>query len=745
MRTGIEAVEPVPSRNAPKILAIQPSGCPRCGARLDGTYKYCPSCSYRLRPDLARALPPEAKPTSTSHRLLALGGFLGFCALLLSVVLTGMRLFGAEAKRPAAPQRSVVFEPRDVRLTSEHLHDVSWGEVAWGVYRPGGLTGPLAKMLRSFPEPEAPSAERAALVNPILDKLRSDKKEDRDAAFEALELMAVDELAENQDLRTWAVRALWGIRFRSSLQELGRAVLPDIYRIDDEFMISVSEVSQEQWFAFLVARARESGKPTPEHYIPRTWRSASGDELVPRMYSANLYDHPVTDIDPAAALEFCNWIWQEQLGADPDRVVDLPTDLEMARAGRGGYDNFPWGAHLSNQRVVLSQKLRPVRDTPERRVVGYYRGVYGLVGNAAEWIHFGQPGWEGATGIAAAGWSYLDSARRRGRESDVWQTPFSSDDLESGSWNGRADHIGFRFVVRRAPARPTFVRIEPGPVQFVARTGPVIRPREYEFIPVTDDQGNVVDHDVVSREVPRVELPASECVVLEAFGIAANEITYRQYLAFLVDVAETESPEELDKLLPRRFKYRPHPLATRDIIFRGIHGDPAKVPFLYPPGRENLPVRGISLRQAEAYAAWLSEKTGTKLRLPTAAQFIRAGRRDADTPYPWGKDTELPELICDGRADDMDRSASLYRFLDGRPEAVAGLCGNLLELVKAPGEDNGYWLAGGCYEFPPDGCTLDDFLLLEWDVVHLPIEGGENPLATQDLTGFRLVREVAEK
>jgi hypothetical protein len=30
-------------------------------------------------------------------------------------------------------------------------------------------------------------------------------------------------------------------------------------------------------------------------------------------------------------------------------------------------------------------------------------------------------------------------------------------------------------------------------------------------------------------------------------------------------------------------------------------------------------------------------------------------------------------------------------------------------------------------------------------VVHLPIEGGENPLATQDLTGFRLVREVAEK
>ncbi|MHC4409526.1 MAG: formylglycine-generating enzyme family protein, partial [Planctomycetota bacterium] len=716
----------------------------RCGARLDGTYKYCPSCSYRLRPDLTRALPPEVEPTSASHRLLALGGFLGFCALLLLVVLTGMRLFDAEAKRPAAPQRSVVFEPRDVRLTSEHLHEVSGGEVAWGVYRPGGLTGPLARMLRSYPEPEAPSAKRAPLVNPILEKLRSEEKEDRDAALEALELMAVDEQVENQDLRAWAVRALWGIRARTSLHELGRAILPDIYRIDDDFTISVSEVSQEQWFAFLVARARESAKPTPEHYIPRTWRSASGDELVPRMYSASLYDHPVTDIDPAAALEFCNWIWQEQLGADPDRVVDLPTDDEMARSGRGGsYDNFPWGAHLREQPVVLSQGLRPVRDK-DRPVVGYYRGIYGLIGNAAEWIHFGQPGYDGATGLAAAGWSYLDSARRRVREADVWQTPFSTDDLEPGSWTRRADHIGFRFVVRRAPARPTFVRIEPGPVQFVRRVSPVILQREDEFIPVTDDQGNVIDHDVVSREVPRVELPPSERLVLQAFGIAANEITNRQYLAFIVDVAATETPSELRKLLPRSFKYRPHPLATRDIIFRGIHGDPAKVPLLYAPGRENLPVRGISFVQAKAYAAWLGEQTGAKLRLPQATEFIRAGRGDADTPYPWGNDTERLELICDGRADDLDRAVSLQRFLEGRDGAVAGLCGNLLELVTAPGEDTGYWLAGGCFEFPPDACTLDDFLQLEWDVVRLPIDGGENPFVTQSLTGFRLVREVKQ-
>ncbi|MHC4938565.1 MAG: formylglycine-generating enzyme family protein [Planctomycetota bacterium] len=668
--------------------------------------------------------------------MLALGGFLGFCALLLLVVLTGMRLFGAEAKPPATPKRSILFEPKDVRFNAENLHEIGAGEVAWGVYRPGGLSGADAKLLRSYPEPEAPSIARAAEVDPVLEKLRSDEKDVRDEAIATLEVWANDDRSEAEDLRVWATRLLWALDARANIEERGRAILPDLYRIDDDYAISATEVSQEQWFAFLVARARKSGKSTPEHYIPRHWRTASGYELVPRMHSPNRYDMPVTDIDPAAALEFCNWIWEEHLGADPDRIVDLPTSLEMARAGRGGgYDNFPWGLQLTDQTAVLSQGLRPVRDR-ERPVVGFYRDVYGLIGNAAEWIHFGQPGWEGATGVAAAGWSFLDSARRRG--TDAWQTPFSSDDVEAGGWASRNEHTGFRFVVRRAPSRPAFAQVSAGPVQFVPRSGPVRPQREYEDI----------DEEIVSRIPPRVVLTPADATVDAPFEIAVNETTNRQYLAFLVDVASTETPEELNKLMPRWFKYRPHPLATRDIIYRGVHGDPAKVLYLYPPGQGNLPLRGVTFEQAKAYASWLGEKLSAKLRLPTAAEFIRAGRGDADSPYPWGEDTEEPELICNGRADDLDRSVSLYRFLEGRDGAVAGLCGNLLELVRAPGE-NGYWLAGGCYEFPPESCTLDDFLRLEWDKVYLPYddetdgsEEGEYPVATQSLTGFRLVREV---
>jgi formylglycine-generating enzyme required for sulfatase activity len=719
----IEAVETKPSRNPSKTLAIQSAGCPRCGAGLDGTYKYCPNCSYRLRPDLARAHPAETARASTSHRMLAVGGFLGFCALLLLVVLAGLRLFGNEQPAPTTPQRRIDFDIRDVRFTRSELAPISWGEVAWGLYRPGGLTGPLADLLRTVPEPDARRVDWTKSFEPILEKLRANKEEDLAATLETLEESALDQQYDKEDLRDWAQRV------RATLQERSRAILPELYRIDDDFSIALHEVTQEEWFAFLVARARKSGKPTPESYFPRVWRRASGDELVPRMYSESQYAHPVTDVEPAAAIEFCNWLWEEQFGADPDLVIDLPTYLEMTRAGRGGsYDNFPWGPHLGDEPAVLSQGLRNVREAD---VVGKLdNGILGIIGNAAEWVHFGRPRDEGVSGIAAAGWSYLDSARRRrGGDTEAWQTPFSTEDLEARGWNGRAEHIGFRFVVRPAPARPRFVHVEPGTVQFVEREGPLIRPSD------PDEEGGV-------RERPRVVLPHSERIVPLAFSIAANEITNRQYLAFLTAISESETPEVIRKyFLPNSFGHRPHPLTSRDVVYAGVHGDPAKVPWLYEPGRENHPVQGITPDQAQAYAAWLGEQTGAKLRLPTAPEFIRAGRGDLDRPYPWGDNTEVLELICDGRADDWDRAVSLYRFLDRSDVTIAGLCGNLLELVRAPGQDAGYWLAGGCYEFPPESCTLDDFLLLEWPKVWVPIDGGENTIATQSVTGFRLVRE----
>ena len=52
----------------------------------------------------------------------------------------------------------------------------------------------------------------------------------------------------------------------------------------------------------------------------------------------------------------------------------------------------------------------------------------------------------------------------------------------------------------------------------------------------------------------------------------------------------------------------------------------------------NFPVVGISWFEAEAYANWLSERTGHQYRLPTEAEWEKAARGTKGFKYPWGED-----------------------------------------------------------------------------------------------------------
>ena len=51
----------------------------------------------------------------------------------------------------------------------------------------------------------------------------------------------------------------------------------------------------------------------------------------------------------------------------------------------------------------------------------------------------------------------------------------------------------------------------------------------------------------------------------------------------------------------------------------------------------NFPVVGISWFEAEAYANWLSERTGYQYRLPTEAEWEKAARGTDGFKYPWGE------------------------------------------------------------------------------------------------------------
>ncbi|MDR1075694.1 MAG: formylglycine-generating enzyme family protein [Xanthomonadaceae bacterium] len=61
------------------------------------------------------------------------------------------------------------------------------------------------------------------------------------------------------------------------------------------------------------------------------------------------------------------------------------------------------------------------------------------------------------------------------------------------------------------------------------------------------------------------------------------------------------------------------------------------------PARPNAPVLHINVRDAEAYAIWLSEQTGRSYRLPSEAEFEYALRAGQTGRYPWGNLASPPE------------------------------------------------------------------------------------------------------
>lgn len=60
----------------------------------------------------------------------------------------------------------------------------------------------------------------------------------------------------------------------------------------------------------------------------------------------------------------------------------------------------------------------------------------------------------------------------------------------------------------------------------------------------------------------------------------------------------------------------------------------------YPKDKANHPVLFVSLDDAEAYCAWVSDKTGQKIVVPTAEQWEKAARGPKAYRYPWGNDKD---------------------------------------------------------------------------------------------------------
>lgn len=141
-----------------------------------------------------------------------------------------------------------------------------------------------------------------------------------------------------------------------------------------------------------------------------------------------------------------------------------------------------------------------------------------------------------------------------------------------------------------------------------------------------DDEPGAVD----------AERPAHPVRFERGFAIAATEITVGQFRQFVQ--ATGARPRATRR--GHSMVYEPR---TGNFIRRsGVdwqHGhDGLSAP-------ENAPVMHVSVRDAEAYAAWLSAQTGHHYRLPSEAEFEYVLRAGTVGRYPWGNAATPPPQV----------------------------------------------------------------------------------------------------
>lgn len=95
-----------------------------------------------------------------------------------------------------------------------------------------------------------------------------------------------------------------------------------------------------------------------------------------------------------------------------------------------------------------------------------------------------------------------------------------------------------------------------------------------------------------------------------------------------------------------------------------------------PAGKEDHPVVGVNVADAQAYCKWLSLKRGTVVRLPTEAEWELAAAGPTGRTYPWGEEEPSPK-----RAQYMalDTAPVGTHPAGATPEGVMDMAGNAWE------------------------------------------------------------------
>ena len=216
-----------------------------------------------------------------------------------------------------------------------------------------------------------------------------------------------------------------------------------------------------------------------------------------------------------------------------------------------------------------------------------------------------------------------------------------------------------------------------------------------------------LDEKWILKECPR------HVVTLRDFSIGKYPVTNAEYREFLLD---TQYPE-----LPTSWEFR-----------------------RYPVEKSNHPVFTLSAAAADAYAVWLSQKTGRAYRLPSEAEWEYAAAGPDGLEFPWGNSFE-PDFANTVETG-IFSTTPVGIFAEGNsPFGLADMAGNVEEYVQDVygAYQSGQFISdhlvqlNGDYRVARGGC----FSRLR-DLARTRRRHGRNPASQTYAMGFRLAVEA---
>lgn len=185
--------------------------------------------------------------------------------------------------------------------------------------------------------------------------------------------------------------------------------------------------------------------------------------------------------------------------------------------------------------------------------------------------------------------------------------------------------------------------------------------------------------------------------------------------------------------------------------------------YLGRPAADNMPVLHVSAKDAEAYARWLSERSGQRYRLPSEAEFEYASRGGDVGRYPWGDLPPTPgtgNLTGGGDRSPMGRNwgNAFVGYRDGYwgPAPVASFRANAFDVFDLEGNVS-EWVADCWHDgyrraptkgesWVNPGCRTRVLRGGAWSSAPAQARAAWRSRAEADstnaLTGFRVVREL---